>query len=127
MNIPGLGKVTKDNESDWYYSEPVSVPVLGGKKCKIVIEGYDEDVAKEEFHAAIQNFLSINESVLTDAESYVFQYYKYCNDDWEPDDEEFLTIETPEEVWRHVQFGNEPLVSRRPHGEKGIYVSLDSG
>jgi hypothetical protein len=125
MKIPGLGTVTKDNRSDYYYSDLISVQVLGGQLCRIVVEGYDEDPAKEEFHAAIKNFLSLDQSVLKDVESYVFQYYQDCNANWEADDDEFLVIVSPEDIWRHVHFGSEPVVTRRDDGDEGIYVSLE--
>lgn len=125
MEIPGLGNVTLDTKFGWYYSEPIPVPVLGGKPCRIVIEGYDEDSRKEEYHAAIANFLSVDASVLKEAEGHVFSYYKNCNDNWEPGDEEFLMIQSAREVWQHVYFGDEPMVTRRGYGDFGIYVSLE--
>ncbi len=76
MEIPSIGKVTKDEELDWYYSEPIRVPVLGDQMCQIIVEGYDEDSSKDDFHAAIRNFLSLDQSVLKQAEADVFQYYK---------------------------------------------------
>lgn len=125
MEIPGLSTVTKDNRSDYYYSDLISVQVLGGQLCRIVVEGYDEDPAKEEFHIAIKNFLSIDQSALKDVESYVFQYYQDCHANLEPDNDEVPVIESPEDIWRHVQFGSEPMVTRRDDGDEGIYVSLE--
>jgi hypothetical protein len=58
MEVPGLGEVTKDEQFGWYYSEPMTVPMFGGKECRIVLEGYDADECKEDFHVAIANFLS---------------------------------------------------------------------
>lgn len=127
VEIPGLGTVTNDNQFQWYYSVPVPVQVLGGKMCRIVVEGYDEDANKGEYHAAIANFLSIQPFVLKEAESHVFRYYQACNDNWEPDDDEFVAIKSPGEVWRHVSLGGEPMVTRRAYGDKGIYVSLECG
>lgn len=125
MQIPGIGPVTQENEFGWYYSEPIPIPVLGGKKCRIVVEEYDEDSKKDEFHAAIRNFLSIDESVLHECEPHVYQYYKDCNDHWEVGDEEYISIESPRDVWDHVQLGGEPIITRRAYGDKGIYVSLE--
>ncbi len=127
MNIPGLGKVSKDDELDWHYSDPIPITVLGGKACRLVIDGYDEDRRKDEFHAAIANFLSIDAAALKDAEQHVFRYYEDCNSEWEPDDDEFVVIESPGEVWRHVRFGSEPMIARRGRGDKGIYVVLECG
>jgi hypothetical protein len=101
------------------------VPVLGGKACWIVVSGYDDDPRKDEFHTAIANFLRIPPSVLKEAESYVFRYYQNCNSNWEPDDNEYVSIESPSDVWSHIQLGSEPNVRRRAYGDKGIYVSLE--
>jgi hypothetical protein len=125
MEIPGLGVVTKDPQFGWYYSQPMSVSSLGGKVCRIVVAGYDEDSKKDEFHSAIANFLRLPPSALQEVSPHVFRYYQVCNSNWEPDDEEFVDIESPSYVWRHVQFGSEPIVRRRAYGDKGIYVSIE--
>lgn len=125
MEIPGIGPVEKDTKFGWYYSEPIPIPVLGGKTCRIIIDGYDDDPNQDEFHAAIRNFLSIDQSVLRESERYVYQYYKDRNGWWEPDDEEYVSIESPGDVWTHVRLGDEPMVTRRAYGDKGIYVSLE--
>jgi hypothetical protein len=125
MEIPIIGTVTKDEELGWYYSEPIPVQVLGGQRCRFILSGYDDDANKDDFHTAIKNFLSINESVLHDAEPHIFQYYQDFNADWEADDEEFITIESPADVWRHIQLGAKPMVTRRGYGDQGIYISLD--
>jgi hypothetical protein len=122
MNIPLLGEVTKDTEYDWYYSEPIPAPVLGGQACRIVIQGYDEDPKKDDFHAAIANFLSIDPSVLKAAETHIFDYYQECR---EACAEELVEIGSPSDVWRHVDLADEAMVSRRAHGDQGIYISLD--
>jgi hypothetical protein len=123
MEIPGLGAVIKDDEFGWYYSAPVSVPVLGGRPCRILIEGYDDDANKDEFHRAIANFLSIPPSVLIDAQLHVFQYYQDCNAVC--GDDECPAIESPHRVWDYVHFGNEAVVLRRDSADKGIYISLE--
>lgn len=127
MEIPELGPVTKDEDLEWYCSEPIPVPVLGGQMCSFVVEGYDDDDDKEAFHEAIRNFLSIDDSVLKAAEEHIYRYYEDCNKFWEPDDEEYLSLESPKEVWPHVRLGTEPMVSRRPYGDKGVYISLGCG
>jgi len=99
------------------------VSVLGGKRCRIVVEGYNEDPRKDDFHVAIASFLSIDSSVLEAAEGHVFQYYQDCKGAWE--DDEAVEIESPGDVWDHVQLGSEPVVSRRPYGDEGIYISLE--
>ncbi len=125
MNIPGLGEMTKHPELDWYYSKPLTVPVLGGKTCRIIVEAYGDDPNPTDFHTAIANFLSIPPSVLREAEPHVFRYYEKCNDYWEPEDAAFVAIRSPSDVWQHIQFGDEPVISRRAYGDKGVYVSLE--
>ena len=127
MDIPGLGVVEKGNRFDWYRSKPIHVPVLGNKRCRILVEGYDEDPKKQEFHTAFANFLSIPPSVLDDAAPYVFQYYEACKAKWAPDDKQFVKIKSAASVFRHVRLGREPMVTRRAYGDKGIYVSLECG
>jgi hypothetical protein len=125
MEIRGIGEFTKDIELDWYYSEAIAVKVLGGEMCRIVLAGYDEDENKEEFYNAIRNFLTIDQSVLREAEGHVFQYYRACIEYWDSENRQSLTIENPQDVWKHVQFGREAMVDRRHRGEKGIYISLE--
>src|SRR5258706_335466 len=72
--------------------KPVPIPVLGGKLCAICLEGYTWDKKKDEFDAAIGNFLSLDASALKEAEGYVFQYYKDCEEDWKSYDDEFKPI-----------------------------------
>ena len=126
MDIPLLGKVTKGKYGE-YRSKPIAVPVLGGKKCCITVEGYDDDPDKNAFHVAIANFLGLRASALKESEAYVFQYYKDCEDDWKSYGDGFEQVKSPTKVWAHVRFGSEPTVSRRRSGDKGIYVSLECG
>jgi hypothetical protein len=125
MEIPGLGPVTKDDQFDSHCSEPLPVAALGGKICRIIVEDYDNDHAREDFHVAVKNFLSIDQFVLQAAEPYIFQYYLDCNSDFSPDDEDYLIIDSPRDVWKHVKFGDEPIVTRRAYGDHGVYVSLE--
>lgn len=122
MKIPGLGEFTLDEGTDWYISEPVRVPLLRDAECEIALEEYDDDSHKEEFHAAIQNFLSAPFAVLKEVEGDIFAYYQDMNACWQPSDEEYLVIESPSGVWDHIEFGFEPVVSR---GDDGVYVSLE--
>lgn len=125
MNIPGLGEVSKDDRFGWYYSHPINLQILGGKECRMVLEGYDEEPNKADYHAAVANFLAAQNSVLKDAEGHIFQYYQDMNSHWLPSDEEFVAIATPSEIWDHIQLGDEPIVCRRGYGDKGIYISLE--
>lgn len=124
MEIPGLGPVTREDELGWYYSEPMPVPMLDGEKCRIVVDGYDDDPNPEDFHAAIRNFLSAGPDVIDAAEPHIYRYYQDCNAVWEPGDDEYLVIDRPSDVWMHAQFDTEPTVTRRAYGDRGVYISL---
>jgi hypothetical protein len=123
-HIPGLGEVTYDDSLGWHYGPPMPLAILNGETARVVVSGYDDDKAPEEFHAAIAGLLACSPAVLKAAEEYIFQYYQDINDNWEPEDEEFVAIESAADVWRHVRMGEEAHVSRRDHGDHGVYVSL---
>ena len=125
MEVPGLGAVTKDEDLGWYYSRPIAVRMFGGKECRLVLEGYDGDTRKEDFHAAIANFLGGSPSVLREADDALFRYYKDFEEYWK--DDGHSPIKTPEELWRHIRLGSEPMVKRRHYGDKGIYISVECG
>jgi hypothetical protein len=36
-----------------------------------------------------------------------------------------MIIDSPRDVWKHVKFGDEPIVTRRAYGDHGVYVSLE--
>jgi hypothetical protein len=127
MNIPGLGNVTKGERFDGYYSRPLQLPLLNGKECRIVVEGYEEDDRPQDFHVAIANLLACSFSVLQAAQDHVYSYYQDMNSHWESSDPEFIRIDGADKVWEHVQFGSEPMVTRRAYGDHGIYVSIECG
>jgi hypothetical protein len=122
MDIPGLGTVTKDPESNSYYSAPLPIGVLGGQPCSIQLDGYAEDVNPEDFHVAIANVISLSPAILVTAEADIFQYYQDSGELGDP--EEDVVIESPSGVWKHIQIGDQLIVSRRTDGDRGIYVSL---
>ena len=127
MFIPGLGTVTVDPEFGWYRSEPVAVPVLGGGAYRIVVEGYHGDPAPQDFHAAIQSFVTLDRSAVTAAAPHIFAYYRDITDDVVAagDDDWYVEIAGPDEVLDHVRFGTGPVVSRDDHGDRRVYVSLE--
>jgi hypothetical protein len=84
--------------------------MFAGKPCRFVLEGYDEDEHKEEFHAAIANFLSGAPAVLRAVDEPLFRYYKDFEEWWK---EEGNPPIKPDELWKHVRLGSEPMVTRR--------------
>lgn len=125
MKVPGLGEVTRDKKFNWYYSKLIPVPMFGGKQCRIGLEDYDQDERKEDFHVAIANFLSGSPAVLREAEEPLFCYYKDLEEWWLEEGKQ--PIRSPNKLWQHVRLGSKPMVSRRPYGDKGIYISVECG
>ncbi|WP_327587701.1 hypothetical protein OHA25_12435 [Nonomuraea sp. NBC_00507] len=126
MQIPGLGLLLEDNDLGWYKSEPIPVPVLGGAPRRIIVDGYVDDSSPEDFHAAIRAFLALDNSALTAAAPSIFAYYRDVTDDiLAAGDDWYVEIEGPHQVLDHIRFGNEPMVSRDPHGDRHVYVSLE--
>ncbi len=125
MDVPGLGVVEKDESTDWYFSDPIEIAVLGGQECEVVLEEYDEDECKVDFHAAIANFLAADPKVLREADEALFGYYKDYEAYWL--EEGNAPITTAEELWQRVRFGAEPMVSRSAYGDNAVYVSVECG
>ncbi|QSB16240.1 hypothetical protein JQS43_08080 [Natronosporangium hydrolyticum] len=127
MQIPGLGAVVEDAELGWYRSAPLPVPVLGGTPRQIVVDGYDDDPAQEDFHDAIRSFLSLGRSALDKAARSIFAYYCDVMSDVlaDGDDEWYVHIDDPSSVLEYVRFGDEPIVSRDPSGDQRVYVSIE--
>ncbi len=100
MKIPGLGQVTEPDEYQWRYSEPISVAILFGKQCRMVLDRYDKDTKKDDFHEAIKNFLAADQQVLKAVASHIFQYYEDCNANWETEDEEYDPQAVADEISR---------------------------
>lgn len=125
IEVPLLGELERDQFDDWLRSKPIAVNVLGGDEFEFIFEEYEEDDSKEEYHDAIEKFLSIDESVLKKAQDYIYQYYKDIFVQLVPDDDWYVEIASPEDVWKHIQFGGTPMVSRRPYGDELVYISLE--
>lgn len=123
MNIPELGDLTFDENYSCYGSEPLSLPVLNGARCRILVEGYEEDSVAEEFHEAIANFLSASNLVLKALEPQLCKYYLDIKHSIEPE-ENFPYIPSASKIWKHIYFGEESIITRRHNGDKCIYISL---
>ncbi|MFF5263253.1 DUF6985 domain-containing protein [Actinomadura viridis] len=127
MQIPGLGQVTEDVDLGWYQSGPVPVPVLGGALCRIIIDGYDDDPAPEDFHAAIRTFLALDRSALAAATPSIFAYYRDVMNDIVAagDHDWYVEIQSPDDVLDHILFGDAPIIRRDLCGDRHVYVSLE--
>lgn len=105
----------------------IAVPVLDGRRCRFVLDGYFEDDAKDEYFEAIANFIALKKAALREAEMHVYRYYKDMEVFWKAYDKGYARIRSPKGVWAHVRFGSEPTVCRRAYGDKGVYISLECG
>lgn len=127
MWISGLGEVVRDVDTGWYQSRPILVPVLGGAQCRMILDGYDDDPAPEDFDVAIRTFLGLAPSALTAAASPLFAYYRDVIDEAvaSGDDDWHVELRGPDEIFDHIRIGDEPTVSRAS-GCGHVYVSLES-
>ena len=96
---------------------------MNGQNCTVVLEGFGGDNRTEDFELAVANFLQCKFSVLQQAEEYLYAYCQDMNALRTPDDEEYVTIDAADQVWKHVQFGGEAVVSR--NYDSAIYISLE--
>lgn len=121
FDIPGLGTVTRDRFS-WYRSGHVFVPILD-RECQIILESFVQDDCKSEFDVAIANFLSLGDAALREANEPLLRYYKDHEEWWLERGEK--PLRNAEEVWARVNLGRQPLITRRPYGNRAIYVSIE--
>ncbi|MEU5961976.1 hypothetical protein ABZ777_12305 [Micromonospora parva] len=122
MDIPGLGTVFEDLDG-WYRSEPVHVPALGDRVLNVIVNGYDDDPAKEEFHTAIAAFLDVDDSVLKAAAPAIFDYYQDVVSE-ATDGAVPVTISNPDEVWAHIH-PVEAAVERDSFRDQHVYVTVE--
>jgi hypothetical protein len=122
MYIRGLGEIAKDTQHGEFVSAPIKLAVLNGAVRRLVLEGYHSDPIPGEFHEAVKNFLSCSFETLQSVSRYVFQQYRdYLDADA---DDEYIDIPSAQQVWQHIQFDSDPIVMRRTHGDRGVYVSI---
>lgn len=120
VEIPGLGPVTVDGE--WYRSEAVTIPALGNATCHLILDGYDDDPARQDFHDVIAAFLALDESIVKAAAPSIFQYYQDVASECPGD---VPVISHPDEVWQHIHPGNEIFVQRDSFVDHHVYVSVE--
>lgn len=125
MHLPGIGRLTLDEDLDWYYSEPVSSSSLRGATGRLVI-GADllGDVPPDDLTAVARAFLSGDDRSLTEASQHVHDYY--LDTVREAGQQGWVLpvprITEPADVWAQVGFGSEWHLER-DHGF--VYVSVE--
>ncbi|MBD5781553.1 hypothetical protein IEN85_18775 [Pelagicoccus sp. NFK12] len=127
MKIEDIGDFDHDPQFDWYYG-----PVESGEppipQFRFVLEEYLEDKNQSEFRTAMLNFRSNGSKAIKAAEEHIFEYYKDITNLIDTEDEEdFPLIKSSRDVWSYLRIGDEVLVSRRPYGDKKIYLSIECG
>ncbi len=125
VEVPGLGITEPDQVDGWLRSKPTKVNVLGNIECEFILEDYENDENKGDFHDAIFKFLSLKRSSLEEAQDHIYKYYKDILRYLTPDGDWYVEIDDPAQVWEHIQLSRTPLVSRRPYGDGAVYISLD--
>ena len=121
MNLETLGELTPDPDiEEWWVSEPVSVGYFAGTPLYFVLEDVADDPAPAEFETAVQNFLTLTSQDRAEATPWVFRNYTDYAEAVGEDDLDFV-IDTPEDVWAHVQ-PTKVHVLRRAYGDRKVYV-----
>ncbi len=101
------------------------VPFLRDQACTFVFEESPDD---PEVRSALAALLDPKSTLLAEAEPWVIAYCKdilaHYPEDWE---RPAVKFDEPGDIWSHVQFGSDFVVSRRADGddEDGIYFSLE--
>jgi hypothetical protein len=124
VEVPGLGPVT-ESDYETLVSAPVPVPLFGGASLPFFLEGYEDDEAPEDFHAAIRTFLSLDVSTLTAAAPAAFAYYQEMLEAFGEGLDDFPRIAGPEEVWDHVTFDRHEVTVQRNGEGTPVYVSVE--
>ena len=123
MELRTLGPLDTPDRNGWVRISPVFVP-LTGCESEIVLEGYVEGEATQEFEQAVDNFLSLGPESLRFCERWVFEYYQDTCTFPEECDISLVPIGPAAEIWSHVHFGEVIMVSRRAVGDRAVYVSI---
>ncbi|MFD4638694.1 DUF6985 domain-containing protein [Lentzea sp. NPDC058436] len=125
MEIPGLGPVTED-DCDGLVSAPIEVPVLGGCPLPFHVDGYQDDPAQEDFHAAVRAFLALDRTALDAAAPAVFDYYRHMGEIFGDELDDFPRIAGPGTVWDHVTFARHQVTVSRDGDGEPVYVSVEA-
>ncbi|HTM45960.1 MAG TPA: hypothetical protein VL137_13460 [Polyangiaceae bacterium] len=123
MTIEPLGEVTPDKSiPEWLVSEPTETAYFPGTKLVFVFENILEDTNTEEFASAARAFLNLTVADRDLATSHVFKNFTDFANAVGPEDVH-VKIARQADVWRHVH-PTAVHVSRRPYGDKSVYVQI---
>jgi len=103
-------------------SKAIDVPCFPGARLRFVFDDIAGDDHPGEFASAVTRFLSLTTRDRDHAASYVFKNYReIC--DAVGDDEVGVVIDGAADVWSYVRL-DEIFVSRRPYGDRKVYVQI---
>lgn len=123
MDSKIIGQLKAHPDIDgWYESEAIAISLLGGHELCLTIEDTDEDHNPEEFEQAICNFMALTESLKAEIEPHIYKHYLEFK---EAVASECCPTNIPNQsdVWQFI-YPSYVNVSRRPYGNKGVYVQL---
>ncbi len=123
MLIEGIGNFNKVN--DEYQSEEIAIDVLKNQKCILYLENFEDDDNKNEFKTALLNYMKLSFNDMKKVQSDIYKYYKDVKSSFDELEYECIEIKNEEEIWQHIQFGKTIIVTRRPDGDKGIYLFIE--
>lgn len=121
--IDGIGTFQPDEYGLVEGRNYINVPALG-VECRFMLKGYEGDSSPTDFRDAMLRFIALSPQALIDASKHVYAYYSDVRDSGWGDPPE---IPSAEQVWEHVDFGTEAIVSRRGNGDDRVYISLECG
>lgn len=106
----------------WLFSEPMEVGYFPGVKIGVILEEYEADEKREEFWAALRNFLSLTTADRELASPHVFKNFRDVVEAVGPEDVD-VEITHPDDVWEHVT-PDKIYISRRHRGDRKVYVLI---
>lgn len=117
-----LGDLVVNPEiDDWFDSEPLPIPFLGGEKLIITYQDIEGDYL-DAFDSAVACFLKLDEGDKAKSAKYVYKHYRDFVKMVGEDGTE-KRIDSEEEVWDFVT-PTHLNVQRRAYGDEQIYVQL---
>lgn len=109
---------------EWSILNNVEIPSLEST-YKVIFMDISEDEHPDEFEVAFKNLLTMTKERLQEANDYIFSYYRNFVTHVGEGEFEF-SISSSNEIWNYISI-SEITISRRPYGNKAVYVSLLGG
>lgn len=124
LSFDETGDFTSDSDGDEHRSRPLTLPMLG-REITVVLVGYLDDPAPNEFRDVVRNLLSRTRETLLAASPDLQNYCSDINRFLDPEDE--LHVDDLNDFWNHVRFGRKVYVERRHHADRKLYVTTEGG